>query len=113
MNMTTTPATITHVVLMLETASSRLGPAAAEASAGSAKSAPAQTPRPMAVLRNLLRMGAVPPNPPADTGPAVAVTERCPNYVSKVSESLDTGRKSRGPISPTGRVVERGRVRLD
>src|SRR5689334_5233629 len=75
MNITSTPATITQVVLMLETASLSDGPSAADASAGVARSAPAPTPMPRATLfRYLLRISEflLTRRPP---GPAVAVTE--------------------------------------
>src|SRR5882757_1055098 len=56
MNITSTPATITQVVLTLDVTSSRVGPPAADANAGTARSVPAQAPSPRAILfRYLLR----------------------------------------------------------
>ena len=112
MNITSTPATITQVVLTLDTVSDRVGPAAAEAAPGTANAA-ASTPRQAA--SDLLRAessGAAPVarfsmNPPcrAAPGESAGVANRCmgPRYAGLTGASLATCRKYRPPVSPYGR----------
>ena len=77
MNITSTAATITQVVLRLETTSSTVGPSCARA-AGRQERAAQRHPR-RAAFRYLVRFKSVPPYPSGRVAPAVAVTERLPD----------------------------------
>src|SRR6478736_1273228 len=100
MNMTSTPATITHIALMLASGVSRIGVAsAAPATPGSTSEAIAAT---GPAIMSLFFID-FPPSPP-EHAPAVAVWRMTPRYEPPFSLCLDGWSKSQPRGSPDWRA---------